>query len=79
MALKWARSESPLECSPVVKAHLPLKLLKLPEAHIPTSQGPHVSLVPSPFIRVLCAGGREPFPQLGLTEQVREAALIIVS
>lgn len=62
MALKWARSESPLECSPVVKAHLPLKLLKLPEAHIPSSQGPHVSLVPGPLIQAAVCRGRGALP-----------------
>ena len=62
MALKWARSESPLECSPVVKAHLSLKLLKLPEAHIPTSQGPCASLVPGPLIQAAVCRGRGALP-----------------
>lgn len=64
MTLKWARNESPLECSPVVKAHLPLKLLKLPEAHMPTSQGPHVSLVPGPLLQGAVCRGRGALPSI---------------
>lgn len=51
-----------MECSLVVKAHLPLKVLKLPEAHIPTSQGPHVSLEPGPLIQGAVCKGRGALP-----------------
>lgn len=62
MTLKWARSESSLQFSPVVKAHLPLKPLKPPEAHMPTSQGPRVSLVPGPLIQGAVCRGRGALP-----------------
>lgn len=81
MALKWSSEfilEGSLRADESPRAHLPLKLLKLPKVPIlPCSRksSPQLPPVPLPPPRCCVQGAGSPSPQHGLMEGMGEAVL----